>query len=138
MLIYAFMPFWDKLRSKHWMRCMLVGMNASSIGLVFTACVKLYAKFVRNNGEAVIMLMAMVLVKAYGWKAPFAILFCAALGWCFFAADFGAQTWRPPVPALPTAVTDTPTPLFDAALGGPYCHVPTYGNYAWQDPSKCG
>jgi len=109
MLIYAFMPFWDRLRRRHWTRCLLVGMNASSIGLVFTACVKLYASYVRNFGEAVIMLLAMVLVRFYGVKAPLAIIGCAGLGWAFYVLD----------------------------LGGPYCHVPTYGNYMFHDPARC-
>lgn len=84
------MPFWEKMRQKSWVRCMLVGMNASSIGLVFTACVKLYFKYVRVPGEAVVMLLAMLLVKGYGVKAPFAIIGCAALGWALFALDWGA------------------------------------------------
>ncbi|KAG8470898.1 hypothetical protein KFE25_009319 [Diacronema lutheri] len=104
MLIYAFMPFWERLRARLWVRCLLVGMNASSIGLVFAACVQLYFKFVRVSGEAVVMLLAAALVQGYKMPAPIAIFGCAGLGWALFALD----------------------------AGGPYCHVGTYGSYPLQ------
>lgn len=94
MLIYAFMPFWERLRARLWVRCMLVGMNASSIGLVFAACVQLYFKYVKVPGEAVIMLLAAVLVQGYKVQAPFAIFGCAALGWVLYALDAGAAAHR--------------------------------------------
>jgi len=104
MLIYAFMPFWERLRARAWVRCLLVGMNASSIGLVFAACVQLYFKYVKVPGESVVMLLAAVLVAQYKVSAPIAIFGCAALGWCLFVLD----------------------------AGGPYCHVGTYGSYPTQ------
>ena len=69
---------------------MLVGMNASSIGLIFTACVQLYFKYVKVSGEAVVMLLAMILVQGYNVSVPVAIFGCAAIGWCLFALDAGA------------------------------------------------
>ena len=66
LLIYALMPYWESARQYTWVsdpsssahhlpnkattfliwqvRTMLVGMNASSIGLVFAACITLFAK----------------------------------------------------------------------------------------------
>merc|ERR1711871_810429 len=52
LLIYAFMPFWERARQHAWVRCMLVGMNASSLGLVFAACVTLFHKYCRDSAEA--------------------------------------------------------------------------------------
>eukprot|EP00304_Pavlova_gyrans_P013323 CAMPEP_0206061398 /NCGR_PEP_ID=MMETSP1466-20131121/54024_1 /ASSEMBLY_ACC=CAM_ASM_001126 /TAXON_ID=44452 /ORGANISM="Pavlova gyrans, Strain CCMP608" /LENGTH=480 /DNA_ID=CAMNT_0053436747 /DNA_START=17 /DNA_END=1459 /DNA_ORIENTATION=- len=109
LLIYAFMPFWENLRRRAWVRCALVGMNASSIGLVFTACVKLYFKYVKTSGEAVVMLLCILAVKGYGVKAPVAIVGGAVLGWCLFALD----------------------------AGGPYCHVSTYGRYPQFQMDPC-
>jgi chromate transporter len=97
LLIYSFMPFWENLRAHAWVRCMLVGMNASSMGLVVTACVQLYFKYVRVSGEAVVMLLAAALVGQYKVGAPVAIFGCAALGWCLFVLDAGARARWPGV-----------------------------------------
>merc|ERR1719231_1752285 len=49
LLIYAFMPFWEAARQHAWVRCTLVGMNASSVGLVFAACISLFVKYCHNG-----------------------------------------------------------------------------------------
>jgi chromate transport protein ChrA len=92
MLIYAFMPFWERVRARAWVRCLLVGMNCSSIGLVFTACVQLYFRYVRVPGEAVVMLLTAALVAGYNVRAPYALGFGAFIGWVLFATDAGMRT----------------------------------------------
>ena len=73
LLIFAFMPFWEGARKHAWVRCMLVGMNAASIGLVFSACVTLFFKYCRNSAEAATMMVAMVLVHRFKLPPPVAI-----------------------------------------------------------------
>ena len=89
---------------------MLVGMNASSIGLVFAACITLFAKFVHNASEAAAMLMAMVLTHRFGVPPPVAIFGCAFFALFLFAVD------------CPGAYGD-------------WCHVAKYGDIATQHSS---
>ena len=70
LLIFAFMPFWEGARKHAWVRCMLVGMNAASIGLVFSACVTLFFKYCRNSAEAATMMVAMVLGASSAFATP--------------------------------------------------------------------
>ena len=107
LLIFAFMPFWEGARKHAWVRCMLVGMNAASIGLVFSACVTLFFKYCRNSAEAATMMVAMVLVHRFKLPPPVAIFGCAALCLCLF--------------------------LLDAhGIYGTWCHVPRYGTFDTQ------
>merc|ERR1719473_1231240 len=108
MLIYAFMPFWEIARQRQWVRCLFVGMNASSIGLVFAACVTLFQKYCRNGAEALCMVLAGVLTHFFKVPPPVAIFGCAAL--ClglFFLDAHGAS--------------------------GDWCHVARYGDWSTQD-----
>ena len=113
LLIFAFMPFWEGARKHAWVRCMLVGMNAASIGLVFAACVTLFQKYCKNSAEAACMALAGVLVQIYKVPPPVAIFACAALCLGLFLLDIHG-------------------------VHGDWCHVARYGDFATQDRSKCG
>ena len=112
LLIYAVMPFWEAARQHAWVRCMLVGMNASSIGLVFAACVTLFHKYCHNSAEAAVMLIAMVLVQVFKCPPPLAIFLSAALCLGLFMLDL-------------------------AGAYGDWCHVAKYGDFGTQDASVC-
>lgn len=112
LLIYACMPFWEAARQHAWVRCMLVGMNASSIGLVFAACVSLFQKYCRNEAEAGVMLTAMVLTYTFKWPPPLAIFGCAALCLGLFMLDIHGAS-------------------------GDWCHIKRYGDFSTQDASAC-
>jgi len=112
MLIFAFMPFWEAARQHAWVRCMLVGMNASSIGLVFAACITLFFKYCRNSAEATVMLIAMVLTYRFRAPPPVAIFGCALLCLVLFLLDIHG-------------------------IYGNWCHVAKYGDFGTQDRSKC-
>ena len=113
LLIYAVMPFWEAARQRAWVRCALVGMNASSIGLVFAACVSLFHKYCANSAEALVMLLTGTLVHFYKVPPPLAVFGCAALCLGLFLLD------------LPGA-------------HGDWCHIAKYGDFATQDASACG
>ena len=112
LLIYAFMPFWEAARQYAWVRTMLVGMNAASIGLVFAACVTLFQKYCRNSAEAACMVLAGVLTHFFKAPPPVAIFGCAAICLSLFFLD-----WH--------------------GVHGDWCHVARYGDWATQDASKC-
>ena len=112
LLIYAFMPFWEAARQHAWVRTMLVGMNAASIGLVFAACVTLFQKYCRNSAEAACMVLAGVLTHFFKAPPPVAIFGCAAICLSLFFLD-----WH--------------------GVHGDWCHVARYGDWATQDASKC-
>jgi len=112
LLIYAFMPFWESARRHACVRCMLVGMNAASIGLVFAACVSLSHKYCRNGSEAAVMALTGVLVHFGKVWPPVAIFGGAALCLGLFFVDV-------------------------AGAFGDWCHVPKYGDFATQDASAC-
>mmetsp|Transcript_10006 Transcript_10006/g.25919 ORF Transcript_10006/g.25919 Transcript_10006/m.25919 type:complete len:491 (+) Transcript_10006:84-1556(+) len=112
LLIYACMPFWEAARQHTVVRCALVGMNASSIGLVFAACVSLFQKYCRNQAEAGVMLTTMVLTYVFKWPPPAAIFGSAALCLGFFFLDIHGAS-------------------------GDWCHIARYGDFATQDASAC-
>ena len=107
LLIYAFMPFWEAARQHQWVRTMLVGANAASIGLVFAACVTLGQKYCRNSAEAACMVLAGVLTRFFKLPPPLAIFGCAALCLCLFFLDW-------------------------AGVHGDWCHVARYGDWDTQ------
>lgn len=112
LLIYAFMPFWEAARQYTWVRTMLVGMNAASIGLVFAACITLFQKYCKNSAEAMVMVLAGVLTHFFKVPPPVAIFSCAALCLALFFLDLHGAS-------------------------GDWCHVARYGDWATQDTSAC-
>jgi len=107
MLIYAFMPFWESARQHQWVRCLFVGMNASSVGLVFAACVTLFQKYCRNGAEASVCMLAMVLTHRFKVWPPVAIFGCAGLCLALFFLDVHGTY-------------------------GDWCHVSKYGDFSTQ------
>ena len=90
----------------------LVGMNAASIGLVFAACLTLFAKFCKNSSEAAVMAITGVLVHFLKAPPPVAIFGGAAICLGLFLVDVPGA-W------------------------GDWCHVKKYGDFATQDASRC-
>ena len=114
LLIYASMPFWEAARqyAYAWVRTMLVGMNASSIGLVLAACITLFQKYCRNSAEAGCMVLAGVLTHFFKVPPPLSIFGSATLCLGLFFVDVHGTH-------------------------GNWCHVPRFGDWATQDASLC-
>ena len=93
-------------------------MNASAVGLVFQACVTLWAKYCTNGAEAAVCILAMAMHKRFapGDTKPLAlrrawpalvIFSCATLCLVLFFLDLNGAY-------------------------GDWCHVAKYGDFATQ------
>jgi len=49
-LIFAFLPFWERIRQVQWFKTFLIGVNSTAIGLVVAACVLLWQKGIETIG----------------------------------------------------------------------------------------
>ncbi len=83
LLIYAVLPFWERLRRYPWVRIALVGINATAIGLVVGVVFLLWQRADPNPAGAVIALLAFGAVMFFRIPAPLVIIGAGALGGLF-------------------------------------------------------
>ena len=83
LIIYAVLPFWERLRRYPWVRIALVGVNAAAIGLVVGVVFLLWQRAEPNAAGAVIALLSFGGVMFYRIPAPLAIVGAGVLGWVF-------------------------------------------------------
>ena len=86
LIIYAVLPFWERLRRYHWVRIALVGVNAAAIGLVVGVVFLLWQRADPSAAGAVIALLAFGSVLFFRIPAPLVIIGAGVLGWLFSLA----------------------------------------------------
>ena len=83
LVIYAVLPFWERVRRYPWVRIALVGVNAAAIGLVVGVVFLLWERAAPNPAGAVIALLAFGAVMFFRVPAPLVIVGAGLLGWLF-------------------------------------------------------
>ena len=83
LIIYAVLPFWERLRRYPWVRIALVGVNAAAIGLVVGVVFLLWQRAEPNAAGAVIALLSFGGVMFFRVPAPLVIVGAGVLGWVF-------------------------------------------------------
>lgn len=81
LVIYAVLPFWNKVRRQRFVGSLLVGVNATAIGLVVAAVFLLWDRAVPTPSAAAIALLAFGAVAFFRVPAPLVIVGAGALGW---------------------------------------------------------
>ena len=88
LIIYAVLPFWERVRRYPWVRIALAGVNATAIGLVVGVVFLLWERSVHDPAGAVIALLAFGAVLFYRVPAPLVIVGAGVAGWLFSLANF--------------------------------------------------
>ena len=83
LIIYAVLPFWERVRRQSLVRSALVGVNATAIGLVVAAVFMLWARAAPTTSGSAIALLAFGGVAFFRVPAPAVIVGAGALGWLF-------------------------------------------------------
>ena len=86
LVIYALLPFWERVRRQQVVHATLTGVNATAIGLVVAAVFLLWDRAVTGPPSATIAVLAFGAVAFFRVPAPFAILGAGVLGWVFSVA----------------------------------------------------
>ena len=86
LIIYAVLPFWERVRRYPWVRIALVGVNATAIGLVVGVVFLLWQRADPSPSGAVIALLAFGAVMFFRVSAPLVIFAAGILGWLFSLA----------------------------------------------------
>ena len=86
LVIYAVLPFWERVRRQQVVHATLTGVNATAIGLVVAAVFLLWDRAVTGPPSATIAVLAFGAVAFFRVPAPFAILGAGVLGWVFSVA----------------------------------------------------
>ena len=88
LIIYAVLPFWERVRRYPRVRIALIGVNATAIGLVVGVVFLLWERSVHDPAGAVIALLAFGAVLFYRVPAPLVIVGAGVAGWLFSLANF--------------------------------------------------
>ena len=88
LIIYAVLPFWERVRRYPRVRIALTGVNATAIGLVVGVVFLLWERSVQDPAGAVIALLAFGAVLFYRVPAPLVIVGAGVAGWLFSLANF--------------------------------------------------
>jgi chromate transporter len=88
LIIYAVLPFWERVRRYPRVRIALTGVNATAIGLVVGVVFLLWERSVHDPAGAVIALLAFGAVLFYRVPAPLVIAGAGVAGWLFSLANF--------------------------------------------------
>ena len=88
LIIYAVLPFWERVRRYPRVRIALIGVNATAIGLVVGVVFLLWERSVHDPAGAVIALLAFGAVLFYRVPAPLVIAGAGVAGWLFSLANF--------------------------------------------------
>ena len=83
LIIYAVLPFWEGLRRQPLARNVLVGVNATAIGLVVAVVFLLWDRAVQTPSDATIALLAFGGVLFFRVPAPLVIVGAGLAGWGF-------------------------------------------------------
>ncbi len=86
LIIYAVLPFWERVRRYPWVRIVLVGVNATAIGLVVGVVFLLWERAEPSPAGAAIALLSFGAVMFFRAPAPLVIVGAGALGWLFSLA----------------------------------------------------
>ena len=89
LVIYAALPFWERMRRYPWMRIALVGVNATAIGLVVGVVFLLWERADPGPAGAVIALLSFGAVVFYRAPAPVVIVGAGIAGGLFGWAGWG-------------------------------------------------
>ena len=90
LIIYAVLPFWERVRRYPWLRIALVGVNATAIGLVVGVVFLLWARAEPGPAGAVIALLSFGAVVFYRLPSPAVILGAGIVGGLFGLVGWGA------------------------------------------------
>jgi chromate transporter len=83
LIIFAVLPFWEKVRCRPLVSSVLAGVNATAIGLVVAAVFLLWDRAVQGPAGAAIAVLAFGAVAFFRIPAPLVIVGAGALGWVF-------------------------------------------------------
>lgn len=83
LVIFAVLPFWERIRHRPSVSSVLAGVNATAIGLVVAAVFLLWERAVQDAAGAAIALLAFGSVLFFRLPAPLAIVGGGALAWVF-------------------------------------------------------
>ena len=83
LVIYAVLPFWERVRRQQVVHAVLTGVNATAIGLVVAVVFLLWDRAVTGPPSATIAVLAFGAVAFFRVPAPFAIVGAGVLGWVF-------------------------------------------------------
>ena len=89
LVIFAVLPFWEKVRQQPLVSSALVGVNATAIGLVVAAVFLLWDRAVDSPPDASIALLAFGSVIFFRVPAPAVIVAAGLLGWVFSLTGLG-------------------------------------------------
>ena len=90
LIIYAVLPFWERVRRYPGLRIALVGVNATAIGLVVGVVFLLWERAEPGPAGAVIALLSFGAVVFYRLPAPAVILGAGIVGGLFGIVGWGA------------------------------------------------
>lgn len=91
LVIYAVLPFWERVRRYPWAQVILTGVNATAIGLVVGVVFLLWERAAPGPAGAVIALLAFGAVLFYRLPAPLAIAGAGLLGWLTHLGGWGGM-----------------------------------------------
>ena len=86
LLIYAALPFWERLRGRPLARAILTGVNAAAIGLVVVAAFLLWERGVESPKDAVMALLSFGAATFFRVPAPLVIVGALAVGFLLHLA----------------------------------------------------
>ena len=89
LLTFGVLPFWAGLRRVPSFKVFITGVTAASIGLLFTACVQLYASAVTNAANAVVFLFSGALSAFFNIPVPVSIILGSVLGFILSPGAIG-------------------------------------------------
>ncbi|GAX19679.1 chromate transporter [Fistulifera solaris] len=79
-LIFAFCPFWARLRHNQDFKAILKGLNSTAIGLVGAACIILWESAISGSADAIVFSIAFTLAVVFNVQAPLCILVGGIVG----------------------------------------------------------
>ncbi len=91
LVIYAVLPFWERVRRYPWAQIILTGVNATAIGLVVGVVFLLWERAAPGPAGAAIALLAFGAVLFYRLPAPLAIAGAGLLGWLTHLGGWGGM-----------------------------------------------
>ena len=83
LLIFAFLPFWQKVRQVAWFKCFLAGVNAAAIGLIVAATAQLWEAAIEYWAHVAVFFLTGSLIMFYKVYAPVAIFTGGLVGFIF-------------------------------------------------------
>eukprot|EP01083_Nonionella_stella_P040149 109127_1 len=89
LLMFAFLPILETFKKWIWFQIMMEGINCAAIGLLVSACIKLWSSAVQTVSDSCVVLITASLVAFWKIPTPIAIICGGVLGFLFSETVFG-------------------------------------------------